>query len=261
MIPVTSFAGKTVAVFGLGGSGLASCHALKAGGAEVVAGDDGVDRLAEAAQSRLHHRGFAHGIVGQFCRPGADSRRAADPSGAALDRAGGAAGRRRGDRRYRTVLPRAPSSRAGCAVRRDHRHQRQIDHHRADRAFDAGRRLRHPDGRQHRHRDPVAAAAAHRPRPRDRDVVVPDRPLAVARSLRRHPVECQRRPYRSPRHARTLCRRQGAAGRRRAAAGHRDRRRRRRMEPQYRRPDRAGRPARGPRLRQKSAARRRLCRA
>ena len=51
MIPVTSFAGKTVAVFGLGGSGLASCHALKAGGAEVVAGDDGLDRLAEAAQA------------------------------------------------------------------------------------------------------------------------------------------------------------------------------------------------------------------
>jgi UDP-N-acetylmuramoylalanine--D-glutamate ligase len=51
MIPVTSFAGKTVAVFGLGGSGLASCHALKAGGAEVIAGDDSVDRLVEAAQA------------------------------------------------------------------------------------------------------------------------------------------------------------------------------------------------------------------
>src|SRR5215467_7398321 len=51
MIPITSFAGKTVAVFGLGGSGLASCHALKAGGAEVIAGDDGLDRLAEAAQA------------------------------------------------------------------------------------------------------------------------------------------------------------------------------------------------------------------
>jgi UDP-N-acetylmuramoylalanine--D-glutamate ligase len=51
MIPITSFAGKTVAVFGLGGSGLASCHALKAGGAEVIAGDDGVDRLAEAAKA------------------------------------------------------------------------------------------------------------------------------------------------------------------------------------------------------------------
>jgi UDP-N-acetylmuramoylalanine--D-glutamate ligase len=51
MIPVSSFAGKTVAVFGLGGSGLASCHALRSGGAEVVAGDDGADRLAEAAQA------------------------------------------------------------------------------------------------------------------------------------------------------------------------------------------------------------------
>jgi UDP-N-acetylmuramoylalanine--D-glutamate ligase len=51
LIPVTSFAGKTVAVFGLGGSGLASCHALKAGGAEVIAGDDGADQLAEAEKA------------------------------------------------------------------------------------------------------------------------------------------------------------------------------------------------------------------
>lgn len=51
MIPVTSFAGKTVAVFGLGGSGLACCHALRAGGAEVVAGDDDAARLADAAKA------------------------------------------------------------------------------------------------------------------------------------------------------------------------------------------------------------------
>src|SRR5882757_10541271 len=51
VIPVTSFAGKTVAVFGLGGSGLASAHALKAGGAEVIAGDDSADNLAKAAQA------------------------------------------------------------------------------------------------------------------------------------------------------------------------------------------------------------------
>jgi UDP-N-acetylmuramoylalanine--D-glutamate ligase len=51
MIPVTSFSGKTVAVFGLGGSGLASCHALKAGGAEVIAGDDSPDNVANAAQA------------------------------------------------------------------------------------------------------------------------------------------------------------------------------------------------------------------
>jgi UDP-N-acetylmuramoylalanine--D-glutamate ligase len=53
MTPVTSFAGKTVAVFGLGGSGLASCHALKAGGAEVVACDDSIDRMIEAAQANF----------------------------------------------------------------------------------------------------------------------------------------------------------------------------------------------------------------
>src|SRR5580692_1819991 len=53
MIPVTSFAGKTVAVFGLGGSGLASCHALRAGGAEVIAGDDGAEKLAEAARAHF----------------------------------------------------------------------------------------------------------------------------------------------------------------------------------------------------------------
>src|SRR5260370_6407491 len=51
MTPVTSFAGKTVAVFGLGGSGLASCDALKAGGAEVIAGDDSTDNVVKAAQA------------------------------------------------------------------------------------------------------------------------------------------------------------------------------------------------------------------
>src|SRR6478736_5925609 len=51
MIPVTTFSGKRVAVFGLGGSGLASCHALKAGGAEVVACDDSADKQAEAARA------------------------------------------------------------------------------------------------------------------------------------------------------------------------------------------------------------------
>src|SRR6202048_3892936 len=51
MTPVTSFVGKTVAVFGLGGSGLASCHALKAGRAKVIAGDDSADNVAKAAQA------------------------------------------------------------------------------------------------------------------------------------------------------------------------------------------------------------------
>jgi UDP-N-acetylmuramoylalanine--D-glutamate ligase len=48
MIPVTSFAGKKVAVFGLGGSGLASAQALVAGGADVIASDDNAGSVEKA---------------------------------------------------------------------------------------------------------------------------------------------------------------------------------------------------------------------
>ena len=48
MIPLTTFAGKKVAVFGLGGSGLASASALLAGGADVVGFDDDAESVAKA---------------------------------------------------------------------------------------------------------------------------------------------------------------------------------------------------------------------
>jgi UDP-N-acetylmuramoylalanine--D-glutamate ligase len=48
MIPVTSLAGKRVAVFGLGASGRATAAALDAGGAEVSAWDDTAATLASA---------------------------------------------------------------------------------------------------------------------------------------------------------------------------------------------------------------------
>jgi len=48
MIPITTFAGSKVAVFGLARSGLLSARALIAGGAEVVAFDDSEKSLAEA---------------------------------------------------------------------------------------------------------------------------------------------------------------------------------------------------------------------
>ena len=48
MIPVTTFVGKKVAVFGLGGSGLVSASALLAGGADVVAYDDDAESVAKA---------------------------------------------------------------------------------------------------------------------------------------------------------------------------------------------------------------------
>ena len=53
MIPVTTFAGRKVALFGLGGSGLATAQALVAGGAEVTAWDDNPDSVAKAAQSGI----------------------------------------------------------------------------------------------------------------------------------------------------------------------------------------------------------------
>ncbi|MEN3931318.1 UDP-N-acetylmuramoyl-L-alanine--D-glutamate ligase [Microvirga sp. W0021] len=48
MTPVTIFADKEVALFGLGGSGLATALALKAGGAKVMACDDNPAKMAEA---------------------------------------------------------------------------------------------------------------------------------------------------------------------------------------------------------------------
>ncbi|HZL61349.1 MAG TPA: UDP-N-acetylmuramoyl-L-alanine--D-glutamate ligase [Pseudolabrys sp.] len=53
MIPVTTFAGEKVAVFGLGSSGLLSARALAAGGAEVIAFDDDKKKLAEAQAAGL----------------------------------------------------------------------------------------------------------------------------------------------------------------------------------------------------------------
>ncbi|MFL5221679.1 MAG: UDP-N-acetylmuramoyl-L-alanine--D-glutamate ligase [Microvirga sp.] len=48
MTPATTFAGRTVALFGLGGSGLATALALKAGGARIVACDDSAEAMAKA---------------------------------------------------------------------------------------------------------------------------------------------------------------------------------------------------------------------
>ncbi len=49
MIPATTFKGKRVALFGLGGSGLATAKSLVAGGAKVFAWDDNPDSVAKAA--------------------------------------------------------------------------------------------------------------------------------------------------------------------------------------------------------------------
>ena len=53
MIPVTTFAGKKVAVFGLGGSGLVSASALLAGGADVIGYDDNPQSVTKAAAAGI----------------------------------------------------------------------------------------------------------------------------------------------------------------------------------------------------------------
>jgi UDP-N-acetylmuramoylalanine--D-glutamate ligase len=60
MIPVTSFAGRKVAVFGLGGSGLVSALALKAGGAEPIACDDDPRKMADAAAAGIATADLRH---------------------------------------------------------------------------------------------------------------------------------------------------------------------------------------------------------
>jgi UDP-N-acetylmuramoylalanine--D-glutamate ligase len=60
MIPVTTFAGDKVAVFGLGGSGLACASALLAGGADVIGWDDSADTVAKATSAGIPTADLRH---------------------------------------------------------------------------------------------------------------------------------------------------------------------------------------------------------
>lgn len=53
MIPVETFRGKHVALFGLGGSGMASAEALRAGGAQTIVWDDNETAIARARAAGL----------------------------------------------------------------------------------------------------------------------------------------------------------------------------------------------------------------
>ncbi|MGH7006429.1 MAG: Mur ligase family protein, partial [Alphaproteobacteria bacterium] len=53
MIPAHSMKDKTVALFGLGGSGIATAQAIVAGGAQVIAWDDNPESVARAGQAGI----------------------------------------------------------------------------------------------------------------------------------------------------------------------------------------------------------------
>ena len=66
MTPITCFSGKTVALFGLGGSGLVTALALKAGGAVVIAWDDNPAKNAEAQAKGVETADLRHADWSRF---------------------------------------------------------------------------------------------------------------------------------------------------------------------------------------------------
>ena len=66
MIAATTFRGKKVALFGLGGSGLATAEALQAGGAIVSAWDDNPASVAKASEKGIATADLAKADWSQF---------------------------------------------------------------------------------------------------------------------------------------------------------------------------------------------------
>ncbi|MBM3608599.1 MAG: UDP-N-acetylmuramoyl-L-alanine--D-glutamate ligase [Alphaproteobacteria bacterium] len=66
MTPVTSFKGRNVALFGLGGSGFATARALLAGGASVTAWDDNAMARARAVNAGIDVSDLARADWGNF---------------------------------------------------------------------------------------------------------------------------------------------------------------------------------------------------
>ena len=106
MIPVTTFAGKRVAVFGLGASGLATAQASPLA---ARPGTDGTTVRQGCRGRGVRHcrRRSARDRLGACRGARARAGSAPHPSFAALVGRAGARCRGRGDRRHRAVLPRA----------------------------------------------------------------------------------------------------------------------------------------------------------
>ena len=215
MIPITSFAGRTRSpLFGLGGSGLASAQRA-AGRRRGLSSRSTTARHRREGDRRRHQRpptcarSTGRSFAALVLAPGVPLTH---PRAALEREAGATAGVEIiGDielfcRERRSRAPRAPFV-AITGTNGKSTTTALIAH------ILRARRRRRADGRQYRHRDPVAGAAGARPLPRDRMLVLPDRSCAFARSLRRHSDQHLARPSRSPRHDRALRRGEGAAGR------------------------------------------------
>ena len=128
MIRATTFAGKTVAVFGLGGSGTVAVRSLIAGGATVAAWDDSEPGATAAAKAGVPIVDLTTADWSQFSSlvlaPGVPLTHP-EPHWT-VKKAQAAGVEIIGDVEIfaRERAAHAPER----AVHRDHRHQRQIDH-------------------------------------------------------------------------------------------------------------------------------------
>ena len=120
MIPVTVFRNKRVAVFGLGGSGMVTAKALAKGGAEVVGCDDNPGRMENAARAGIEVTDLRQadwsGFAALVLSPGVPLTHPEPHWTVDLARAAGV-----------EIIGDIELFCAECAVRRDHRHQRQVD--------------------------------------------------------------------------------------------------------------------------------------
>ncbi len=213
LIPITTFAGKQVAVFGLGKSGLLSAGALIAGGADVVVFDDNDKMLADAQAAGLTTQDLRELDWSKSRRPGAGARRAADASDAAL---GGGAGAPHGVEIIGDIelfcRERAKSGRDCPLVAITGTNGKSTTTALIAHLIDAAGRDAQMGGNIG---VPVLALEPFAPGPHlcARSLVLSDRSGAVAQSHRRHSAQRVGGSSRPPRHHGELRRDQGAAGR------------------------------------------------
>ena len=206
MITARAFAGKHYAVYGLARSGLATVEALLASGAKVTAWDAN-EEAREQAPDGAEIADLDTADLSQFDSLVVTPGPAAQPP---PDRDTGPRGRRRDHRRHRAVRPR-PARASAAQGGRDHRHQRQVDHHRARPPHPQDRGRAERDGRQYRPADPRPGPVARRRGLCARAVELPARPDAKPRLRRRRAAQHHARPPRPLRQLRGLRGVKGAA--------------------------------------------------
>src|SRR6476646_1564797 len=181
MIPVAIFAGRDVAVFGLGISGIAAAHALAAGGSRVLAWDDTAAARDKAATQgvTLHDLALADWstIAALVLAPGISLTH---------------------------PEPHWSVKKAGQGGRH-HRHQRQVHYYGAHRPSVAGWGQGRCAWRQYRPRRARPSALRRRPHLRARAVDVPNRYHTAACSTRCGAAQHHAGSPRPSRHHGDLC--------------------------------------------------------